>query len=84
MTSKYNLNYKNSNKTILNILLDSHSNSMKYVFSLVLQQYWFDVYRAIQSVQDKAQIEANGHSLSKACNSVKSTLSCSLQNAPSG
>jgi len=28
--------------------------------TLVLQQYWFDGYRAIQSVQDKAQVEANG------------------------
>ena len=35
---------------------DSNRKSIK---KLVLQQYWFDGYRAIQSVQDKAQVEAN-------------------------
>ena len=52
---------------------------------LVLQQYWFDGYRAIQSVQDKAQVEANGRlwhgatTLGKTCNAVLSALDCSLR-----
>ena len=35
---------------------------------LVLQQVWFDRYRVIQSAQDRAWVEGNGHSLVKTHN----------------
>jgi len=46
---------------------------------LVLQQVCIDGYRAIQSIQDKAQVAANGYSLSQTCNAVLDALVCSLR-----
>jgi len=46
---------------------------------LVLQQYCFDGYRAIQSIQDKAWFEANGYSLGESHNAVLDALGCSLR-----
>ena len=46
---------------------------------LVLQQLRFDEYRAIQSVQDKARVAGNGHSLVKTLNAVLDALGCSLR-----
>ena len=47
--------------------------------NLVLQQVWFDGLRAIQSVQDKARVVGNGHSLTKTLNAVLDALGCSLR-----
>jgi len=55
---------------------------MEHLFvygTLVLQQQRFDEDRAIQNVQDKAQVAGNGHSLAKTCNAVLSVLVCSLR-----
>ncbi|RTZ66935.1 MAG: hypothetical protein DSZ29_01925, partial [Aquificaceae bacterium] len=46
---------------------------------LVLQQYCFDEYRAIQSIQDKSWFEANGYSLGERHNVVLDALGCSLR-----
>jgi len=46
---------------------------------LVLQQHWFDGYRATQSVQDKARVAGNGRSLVKTLNAVLDALGCSLR-----
>ena len=45
----------------------------------VLQQYWFDGFRAIESVQDKARVAGNGYSLSKTLNAVLDAFGCSLR-----
>jgi len=61
----------------------SHDGRVRWRYDYrVLQQYWFDGYRAIQSIQDKAQVEANGRlwhgatTLGKTCNAVLSALGC--------
>ena len=45
----------------------------------VLQQVWFNDYRAIQSVQDKAWVEGNGYSLVKTHNAGLDALDYSLR-----
>ena len=49
------------------------------ILLLVLQPVWFDAFRAIQSVQDKAWVAANGCSLVKTHNAVLNALGCSLR-----
>ena len=61
--------------TFLNTMNIIHLISIK---RLVLQQVWFDEYRAIQSIQDKAWIEGNGYSLVKTHNAGLEALGCSL------
>lgn len=51
---------------------------------LVLQQCSFDEYRAIQSVQDKARVAGNGHSLVKTLNAVLNALGGSLRATQKG
>ncbi len=45
----------------------------------VLQQVWFEGYRVIQSVQDKAWVAGNGHSLVKTHNAGLDALAYSLR-----
>jgi len=47
--------------------------------NLVLQQVWFDGYRVIQSVQDKAWVAGNGYSLVKTRNAGLDALGYSLR-----
>ena len=46
---------------------------------LVLQQAWFDEYRAIKSVQDEAWVEGNGYPLVKTHNVGLDAFDCSLR-----
>jgi len=59
----------------------NHLNSIHAIAltNSVLQQYSSDEYRAIQSVQNKARVAGNGHSLTKTLNTVLDALGCSLR-----